>query len=331
LIQGRSQEKWLKAKISQLDAQLYETQAAKEECSTIQTQLTEYEKEAAELRNRVDQADIDKVALSRRVADLEQERERLEKEVETTTEAATEANRMFEDLLNSQSETDELQHSVETLQQKLTQQQLAIETLTASLSIKAAENETLTKETDELRSETERYKVRVKTLQSDLEAMKTSNRNYQQKASQEGAELLKLKQEKDSWVSERRSLTGQVNSKTKEANEWRDKVENLKKAIKAKENDLAKSIELLKQSGGAASGIDSQAIIQLSSIVQLESDLAEANAKVEALVEEVKAHSEQAQQFEAEKQALRQELEQLQNSTQAAAKEKLEAETRLQV
>jgi len=188
------------------------------------------------------------------------------------------------------------------------------------------------KETDELRSEAERYKVRVKTLQSDLEAMKTSNRNYQQKASQEGAELLKLKQEKDSWASERRALTGQINSKTKEANEWRDKAENLKKAIKAKENDLAKSLELLKQSSGAATGgIDSQTIMQLSSIVQLESDLAEANAKLEALELEVKAHSEQTQQFEAEKQALRQEREQLQSSTQAAAKEKLEAETRLQV
>ena len=333
LIQGRSQEKWLKAKISQLDAQLYESQSAKEECGTIQTQLTEYETEAADLRSRVDQTEIEKVALSRRVADLERERDGLEKELETATETATEANRMFEELLASQSESDDLQQSVEALEQKLTQQHLAIETLSASLSIKTTENETLINEAEELRAETERYKVRVKTLQSDLETMKTSNRNYQQKANQEGAELLKLKQEKESWSSERRTLTGQLNRQTKEATEWRDKAESLKKAIKAKEADLAKSLELLKQSavGGSGGGIDSQAVMQLSSLVQLEVDLTEANAKIEALELEVKVHAEQTQTFEAEKQALRDELEQLLNSTQSAAKEKLEAETRLQV
>jgi chromosome segregation ATPase len=260
------------------------------------------------------------------LASLEKERDSLEKEVECATESATEANRMLEELLASQSENDQWQRSVEVLQQQLNRQQQTMESLNSSLCVKSAENETLVEEVEELRTESERYKVRIKTLQGDLENLKTSNRNYQQKMAQEGGELMKLKQDKEAWVSERRSLSSQINRHAKEVEEWRDKAEQLKKSIKAKENDLAKSIELLKQSGN-----DSPTVLQLTSLVQLESELNEANQTVERLTQEVNAHSEESRRFETEKADIQQRLSELQATCEAAVKDKREAETRLEV
>jgi predicted nucleic acid-binding Zn-ribbon protein len=325
-VQNKSVEKLLKARISLLDSQLYESQSANEDSSSAQTKLSEYEMNAAELRSQKEQAEADKVALSRRLASLEKERDSLEKEVECATESATEANRMLEELLASQSENDQWQRSVEVLQQQLNRQQQTMESLNSSLCVKSAENETLVEEVEELRTESERYKVRIKTLQGDLENLKTSNRNYQQKMAQEGGELMKLKQEKEAWVSERRSLSSQINRHAKEVEEWRDKAEQLKKSIKAKENDLAKSIELLKQSGN-----DSPTVLQLTSLVQLESELNEANQTVERLTREVNAHSEESRRFETEKVDIQQRLSELQSTCEAAVKDKREAETRLEV
>ena len=325
-VQNKSGEKLLKARISQLDSLLYESQSAREDTSSNQTKLTEYETSLVELRSQKELAETDKVALTRRVTILEKERDALEKEVESATEAATEANRMFEELLASQSENDQWQHSVEVLQQQLNKQQQTMENLNSSLCVKTAENETLAVEVEELRTESERYKIRIKTLQGDLETLKTSNRNYQQKMAQEGGELMKLKQEKEAWASERRTLSSQINRHAKEIEEWREKAEQLKKSIKAKDCDLAKSLQLLKQSGNS-----SQTVLQLTSLVQLESELSEANQTVERLTKEVKTHSEEEERFRDERAALQLRISELQTGVEAAAKDKREAETRLEV
>uniref|UniRef100_A0A0P6DBE0 Transport and Golgi organization protein n=1 Tax=Daphnia magna TaxID=35525 RepID=A0A0P6DBE0_9CRUS len=325
-VQNKSVEKMLKSRISLLDSQLYESQSANEESSNAQTKLSEYETSIAELRSQKEQAEAERIAMNRRLVNLEKERDALEKEVESATESATEANRMLEELLASQSENDQWQRSVEVLQQQLNRQQQTMENLNSSLCVKTAENETLGVEVEELRIETERYKVRIKTLQGDLETLKTSNRNYQQKMAQEGAELMKLKQDKEAWVTERRSLSNQINRHAKEIEEWRDKAEQLKKSMKAKENDLAKSLELLKQSGN-----DGPSVLQLTSLVQLESELAEANLTVERLTREVGSHAEESRRFDAEKADIQQRLSELQATCEAAARDKREAETRLEV
>ncbi|XP_057372528.2 transport and Golgi organization protein 1-like isoform X1 [Daphnia carinata] len=325
-VQNKSVEKMLKSRISLLDSQLYESQSANEESSNAQTKLSEYETSIAELRSQKEQAEAERVAMTKRLVNLEKERDALEKEVECATESATEANRMLEELLASQSENDQWQRSVEVLQQQLNRQQQTMENLNSSLCVKTAENETLGAEVEELRIETERYKVRIKTLQSDLENLKTSNRNYQQKMAQEGGELMKLKQDKEAWVTERRSLSNQINRHAKEIEEWRDKAEQLKKSMKAKENDLAKSLELLKQSGN-----DGPSVLQLTSLVQLESELAEANQNVERLMRQVDSHAEESRRFDAEKADFQQRLSELQATCEAATRDKREAETRLEV
>lgn len=173
-------------------------------------------------------------------------------------------------------------------------------------------------------------KVRIKTLQSDLEAMKTSNRNYQQKAAQEGGELIKLKQEKENWAGERRTLTSQANRASKEAEEWRAKADQLAKTLRAKETDLAKSLELLKQSNGEGA-VDSQAVLQLTSLVQLETELADAQHTIEKLNQEIRTRTEEGQRYQTDRAVLLEQVTQYKASAEAAAKEKHEAETRLEV
>ena len=174
-------------------------------------------------------------------------------------------------------------------------------------------------------------KVRVKTLQSDFETLKTSNRNLQQKSAQEGTELVKLKQEKESWVGERRNLTNQANRSAKDAEEMRSKVDQLSKSLKAKEADLAKSIHLLKQSSSGAGSGDMMMDSQLSSLIQLEAELAEAKMTIERLSEEMKSKADEEEKFSAERMALQEQLDQWKTTVQTATKDKLEAETRLKV
>lgn len=180
-------------------------------------------------------------------------------------------------------------------------------------------------ELEELRTDSDRYKVRIKSLQNELETLKASNRTYQQKMAQEGAELINLKQEKEAWLSERRGLTGQINRQSRELDELRDKTEQQKRSLKAKE-DLAKSLQLLKESGN-----DSPSVLQLTSLVQLESELAETHQTVDKLKEEIQSCLEVRRKHEEDKAALELCVSELKSSCEAAVKEKLEAKTKLEV
>ena len=324
--QNKSQEKFLLAKISLLDSQISENLSAKEECGLIQDKLTEYETLSNDLQALNDQIMKEKTELLAKVSNLINENEALQKEKESVTESGLEASKMLQEILASQADSDQLQNAVEVLQEQLNRQQSVMETLSASLSIKSAENETLTTEANELRVESDRYKIRVKTLQTDIETLKTSNRNYQQKIAVEDGELMKLKQERETWISERRSLTNQVSSGSKKMIELEEKVERLKSSLKAKEGDLAKTLELMKQAGK-----DSRSILELTSLVQLEKDLAESNITIEKLTQDLKDAAQQREMMEEERSSLHTQLKELQSSSEAALRDKLEAETRLEV
>lgn len=316
-------ERMLKARIAQLDAQLHELQATQEDTSSAEELEAKFDAEKAELQSLVERIREEKADAESRLAEVERERDSLKEEVETANEAAGEANRMVEEMLASQAEHDEWQRSVEMLRD---QQRVTMETLSSNLALKTAENEGLVAELDEMRSETEKFKVKIKSLQSDMETLKTANKNYQQKASTDGAELARLKQEKDSLLTEKRSLAGQVNRQLKEIEEWREKVEQLRKTVKAKDEDLVKTVELVKSSGG-----NGHAVLQLSSLVKTEAELAEANVTIEKLNEELKSVKGAAQKSEAEKMALEERLVQLKTTADEAIKDKKEAETRLEV
>ena len=325
-IQNKSQEKYLLAKISLLDSQISDSLSAKEECGAIQDKLSDYETLANDLQILNDQMTKDKAELQAKVSSLISENEVLQKEKDSVTESGLEASKMLQEILASQVDSDQLQNAVEVLQEQLNRQQSVMETLSASLSIKSAENETLTTEVNDLKVETDRYKVRVKTLQTDMETLKTSNRNYQQKMAAEDGELMKLKQERETWISERRSLTNQISSGSKKTAELEEKMERLKTSLKAKEGDLAKTLEKMKKTGK-----DNQSILELTSLVQLEKDLAESNVTIEKLTQDLKDATQQRKVMEEEASSLHTQLKELQSSSEAAVRDKLEAETRLEV
>merc|ERR1712071_131489 len=246
----------------------------------------------------------EKAELQAKVSSLINENEALQKEKDSVTESGLEASNMLQEILASQVDSDQLQNAVEVLQEQLNRQQSVMETLSANLSIKSAENESLTADVNELKVETDRYKVRIRTLQTDLETSKTSNRSYVQKITAEDGELLKLKQEREAWITERRSLTGQLTSSAKKTTELEKRVEQLKSSLKAKESDLAKTLEKMKKSGK-----DNQSILQLTSLVQLEKDLAQSELTIEKLAQDLKAETKQRETVEERRTSLQVQLE----------------------
>ena len=344
-VQQSSREQLLLAKISHLDAQLYETRAANEEFGTYQEKISQLESEVTELKSRNEHWTEEKDRLEAQLSRALEDNESLEKELESATESGLEANKMINVLLSQQGESSDLQRSVEFLQEKLLMQQNVMESLDANLSAKAAESERLQLEVDELRDSSEKYQVRLKSLSADLETLKTSNRNYLQKLSHDESELLKLKKERGAWSDERRSLSSQLSLATKEAAELRDKVNQWSTLAKSREGEisvLTECLERLQQtnnngtSSGGTDSIDGQPqdgaqLTSLIELVQVKAQQVAACQEVDQLKEQLQVCRADLQRTRDDKQELERRLNEWKEVVETAAKDKMEAETRLEV
>ena len=251
-IDKSSRENALLAKISQLDAQLYEGQALTEEFGSSQAKMKQLDTEVTQLRKCNENLMAEVEEFHQQVDRLKSDNENLEKELESATESGLELSKMLDNVLASQGESNELQRSVEMLQQQLNKQQLMMESQNANLCSKSSENEALMLELVELQDSNEKYQVRLKSLQADLETVKTANRSYQLKIAQDEAELAKLKEGKDVWVAERRALAGQMAAVAKELADFKDKVDHHNAAIKLKDNEIQTLTQCLHRLKGTA-------------------------------------------------------------------------------
>ena len=340
LINKSTRENHLLAKISQLDAQLYESQAAHQEFGAVQGKLSEHETEVSQLKALNDQLNDDKTELEVELIRAKRENESLAKELESATESGLELNQMLNDVLASQAESSELQRSVEALEQQLSKQHAIMENQQAALAAKAAENQLLAAQAEQLNDNLDKFQVRLKTQQSDLETLKTSNRNYLQKLTHDEAELSKLKQERDGWTSERRSLANQLGTCNKETAALKEKLEQLTASIKTKDEELkilGECVERLNDGGdgGSGGGAHNDANRgELSSLLefgQLKAQLSAARQDKETVDRQLVAQKELWAKCNDDKDKLELQLKEWQQAVETAVKNKHESETRLGV
>lgn len=248
---------------------------------------------------------------------LEEQIENLEKELENSTEVALELNRMLSDVLSSQNGSDTLIANVEQLQRQLIEQQDTINTVNESLSEKNTENH-------ELRLELEISNKKVSELQTELDKMvlnllKIEEEKEQQQNTLE-SEIVVLKQELKRVGEETASTIVNL----------RGEIENLQRELSETQRNLEVKISEFKllEEGVKAANQNSDGLLELSSV----------KAELMQLKREKMVLSERLQELEAGKgvleqktQGFLQEIAGLQRKYEEADKEKVEAQTKLQV
>lgn len=258
------------------------------------------------------------------IASLEDQIENLEKELENSTEVALELNRMLGEVLSSQNGSDTLIANVEQLQRQLVEQQDTINSVNETLSERNTENH-------ELRLELEISNKKVTELQAELDKMllnllKIEEEKDQQQSTLE-SEIVNLKQRLDELVEQ--SGKDVVNLRN-EMQILQHKLSEAQRTIELKTNQLRLLEGSIKDFKGANNNSE-EAIQSLLEINTIKAELMQLKKENQLLNEHLCQEQEYKSLIEKQAQSTLQEVERLQQKYEEADKEKLEAQTKLQV
>lgn len=256
-------------------------------------------------------------------AALEEQIQTLEKELENSTEVGLELNRMLSDILSSQNGSDILIANVESLQRQLIEQQTTINSVNENLNIKDTENH-------ELHLELDITNKKVTELQTELDKMVLN--------------LLKLEEEKDhqqnSLETEITSLKQQLekvleNSKTDsirfttEIQLLQNKLTEAQRNLELKINEL----NLLKDTITEVKSIknNSDTINSLLDVTAVKAELVTLKRDNQLLTGRLQQEQENKGLYEKQVEGALQEAQRLKEKYDEADRQKLEAQTKLQV
>lgn len=254
---------------------------------------------------------------------LEDQIQTLEKELENSTEVGLELNRMLSEILSSQNGSDTLIANVEQLQRQLVEQQSTINSLNETLNEKDTENH-------ELQLEMEICNRKVVDLQSELDKMvlnmlkvEEEKENLQSKL--EG-KLVALREDLESLskntANEQTKYLDEIKMLTNKCNELRRSLD-----VKINEYNLLK--EGLKEVKGAK--VDIEAVKSLVDMSSLKAELQQLQRDNKTLAEHLKIEEQNKYTLQSRVDTMVEELNVVRSKYDDADREKLEAQTKLEV
>uniref|UniRef100_A0A182MRD5 SH3 domain-containing protein n=1 Tax=Anopheles culicifacies TaxID=139723 RepID=A0A182MRD5_9DIPT len=241
----------------------------------------------------------------------------LEKELENAAEAGLELNKMVAELLN-QNGSDSIALSVEELQRQLNEQQQTILSMNASLAEKSRENSELQ---ITIASQTGKYNER-------LEELEKARTELTERRKQLEEEVASLQSEQKASVDSLRKETGaEIDRLTKELKVAQSKADESRKALAAMEAKCEALEECLKEvkSDGGTGGkgmIDS---------IELKAQIALLTKEKATMQDKLQGEVIARQLVEDHMKMVNEEISTLKREFGKAEKDKLEAETRLEV
>lgn len=247
---------------------------------------------------------------------LQQQVNILEQELQKSTEAGNELNKMLSDLLNSQTGSESILQSVEQLQKQLDEQQLTIESMTEALASKSRENSELQMQLSEISSKLGLEIKSLKARNDDVELEKVCIEN----------ELKNLKKTFDEKIDtiERTKLEEIERIKQKLARKEKEALELHQKyrTSEAKIQALNECINESKKGVDATDYLDS---------IDAKAELILVTKERDTLKEQLNAEINAKSSMESYVKGVGEEIENLKKDFSVAEKEKLEAQTRLDV
>lgn len=247
---------------------------------------------------------------------LQQQVHILEQELQKSAAAGTELNKMLSDLLNSQTGSESILQSVEQLQKQLDEQQLTIESMTEALSSKSRENSELQVQLSEISSKLGLEIKSLKARNDDVELEKICIEN----------ELKNLKKTFDEKIDaiERTKLEEIDRIKQKLARKEKEALELHQKyrMSEAKIQALNECINESENGGDAADYLDS---------IDAKAELILVTKERDTVKEQLSAEINSKMSMESYVKDVGEEIDTLKKEFSVAEKEKLEAQTRLDV
>uniref|UniRef100_A0A336MC49 CSON013988 protein n=1 Tax=Culicoides sonorensis TaxID=179676 RepID=A0A336MC49_CULSO len=248
---------------------------------------------------------------------LQQQVNILEQELQKSAEAGTELNKMLSDLLNSQTGSESILQSVEQLQKQLDEQQLTIESMTEALSSKSRENSELQVQLSEISSKLGHEVKSLKARNDDVELEKVCIEN----------ELKNLKKTFDEKIDaiEKSKLEEIERIKQKLARKEKETLELHQKyrTSEAKIQALNEMINENKTNGGDA--------VDFSDSIDAKAELILVTKERDTLKEQLNSEMNSKKSMESYVKSVGEEIQNLKKEFSVAEKEKLEAQTRLDV
>ncbi|XP_053664427.1 transport and Golgi organization protein 1 [Anopheles marshallii] len=241
----------------------------------------------------------------------------LEKELENAAEAGLELNKMVAELLN-QNGSDSIALSVEELQRQLNEQQQTILSMNASLAEKSRENSELQ---IAIASQTGKFNER-------LEELEKARTELTDRRTQLEEEVASLQSEQKTKVDSMRKETGaEIDRLTKELKIAQSKADESRKAlaaVEAKCEALEECLKEVKSNGGNAGKgmIDS---------IELKAQIALLSKEKANMQDKLQGEIIARQLVEDHMKMVNEEISTLKREFGKAEKDKLEAETRLEV
>ncbi|XP_035773899.1 transport and Golgi organization protein 1-like isoform X1 [Anopheles albimanus] len=265
------------------------------------------------LKEELEQAEVVKQELQAQIAGLE-------KELENAAEAGLELNKMVAELLN-QNGSDTIATSVDELQRQLNEQQQTILSMNASLAEKSRENSELQ---IAITNQTSRANERLEELQ--------------QARTQLTNDCLKLTEEVDRLKSElqvkvegiRNESTAEIEKLTKDLKVAQNKGEEHRKALAVSEAKCEALEQCLKDAKFAGDGTGGN-VAGLMDTVELNAKIALLTKDNKSLQDKLQGEIIARQLVEDHIKMVNEEISSLKRDYGKAEKDKLEAETRLEV
>ncbi|EDW12538.2 uncharacterized protein Dmoj_GI17727 [Drosophila mojavensis] len=251
-------------------------------------------------------------------AQLQEQVSSLEKDLDNAAEAGLELNKMLSEVLNSQNGDEAFMNTVDELQRQLNDQEKIIIDINASLAEKSRENSELqysyTESTTRLNSE-------MKSLQQDNYELEMEKSKLQTRLDEIQVESqLELSKALEARNFEMQRLQKQI----MELNAKYDKEHSELQTSLAKIEALEECLKTIKKDGNAN-------VKELISTAKLRGELNALQQKFKALQTKLEQEMENKARLESQLQASSADVEQLKQDFNQSERDKLEAQTRLEV
>jgi chromosome segregation ATPase len=252
--------------------------------------------------------------------DMQDKISSLEKELEAAAEDGLELNRMVSELLSSQTGSDSIISSVEDLQRQLNEQQETIASMNETLAAKSRENTELQIQLTEING---KCSGEIERSQQNLDAVVLERNNLQ-------IELENLKRESDMQVNqiieERNGEVTRLNNElTSYAGKY-DETQKFRNTAEAKVQALEECIEAFKKNKGGSG--DLKAFLD---VADLKADLLAVTKEKSTIQEQLQTERDSRKLLQDRVKTVSEEMSNLKKNFVTADKEKLEAQTRLEV
>lgn len=245
--------------------------------------------------------------------------ESLESQLETATEDALELNKMVSELLNNQTGSETILSTVEELQSQLNEQQETIMTVNESLAVKSRENSELLMQLANIEEQHEE-ELRVRRQGADAIALERNNLLI---------EIGELKRETDAQlnqlVQERNSEVTRLNTELTNYIKKYDETNRKFITVESKAQAMEEMINSIKKEGKSAD------FKNIFDVADLKADLLATSKEKSTIQETLQSERDARKLLEDRVKSVGEEMSKLKIEFGVAEKEKLEAQTRLEV